>query len=102
LVKLRERLGPDHSTLHDDLAPKLKCSKCGGKKIGDAAFELNGLGQSLHQVEGSVARQITSTSRSASALPSGSRRPTVLRKKPAAGFKEAAGFRPGFATGPYR
>jgi hypothetical protein len=34
LVKLRERLNPDHSTLHDDLVPKLKCSKCGGKKIG--------------------------------------------------------------------
>jgi hypothetical protein len=34
LVDLRERLGPDHSVLHDDLAPKLKCSKCGGKKVG--------------------------------------------------------------------
>jgi hypothetical protein len=33
-VKLRERLGPDHSIMHDDLAPKLKCSKCGGKKVG--------------------------------------------------------------------
>lgn len=34
LADLRERLGPDHSILHDDLAPKLKCSKCGGKKVG--------------------------------------------------------------------
>jgi hypothetical protein len=34
LAKLRERLGPDHLTMHDDLVPKLKCSKCGGKQIG--------------------------------------------------------------------
>jgi hypothetical protein len=53
------------------------------------ANKLERLGQSLHQDEGSVARQITSTSRSASVLPSGT------AEKPAAGFKEAAGFRPG-------
>lgn len=34
LEALKARLGPDHSMMHDDLAPKLKCSKCGGKKIG--------------------------------------------------------------------
>jgi hypothetical protein len=33
LVDLRDRLGADHSTLHD-MVPKLKCSKRGGKKIG--------------------------------------------------------------------
>jgi hypothetical protein len=37
LQALGERLGFDHSTMHDDLTPKLKCSKCGGtgrKKLG--------------------------------------------------------------------
>ena len=53
LVKLRERLGPDHSILHDDLVPKLKCSICRGQEgLADpvAAFGLDG----LHQIEGSV------------------------------------------------
>jgi ribosomal protein S27E len=31
LHALGERLGYDHSTMHDDLTPKLKCSKCGNK-----------------------------------------------------------------------
>lgn len=31
---LKERLGPDAPAMADDLKPKLKCSKCGGKKIG--------------------------------------------------------------------
>ena len=37
LHALGERLGFDHSTMHDDLTPKLKCSKCGGsgrKRLG--------------------------------------------------------------------
>ncbi len=34
MIKLGDRLGPDHGALHDDLAPKLRCSKCGSKKIG--------------------------------------------------------------------
>lgn len=34
LVKLAERLGPDHGAMHDDLVPKLKCAKCGGRRIG--------------------------------------------------------------------
>ncbi len=34
LEKLKERLGPDHGTMHDDLVPKMRCSKCGGKKVG--------------------------------------------------------------------
>lgn len=29
LHKLGERLGYDHSTMHDDMVPKLVCSKCG-------------------------------------------------------------------------
>lgn len=33
-LALRDRLGPDHGALHDDIAPKLRCSKCGGKAIG--------------------------------------------------------------------
>jgi hypothetical protein len=34
LAALRDRLGPDASTMAPDLAPKLRCSKCGGKDIG--------------------------------------------------------------------
>lgn len=34
LQKLGERLGFDHSILHDDLTPKLRCEECGGKNIG--------------------------------------------------------------------
>lgn len=34
LLKLRDKLGPDHGAMHDDLAWKLRCSKCGGKKVG--------------------------------------------------------------------
>lgn len=28
---LRDRLGPGHSTLNADLAPKLRCSRCGAR-----------------------------------------------------------------------
>lgn len=31
LDKLAAKLGPDHSTAHDVLVPKLRCSKCKGK-----------------------------------------------------------------------
>jgi len=31
---LRDKLGPDHGAMHDDLVPKLRCSKCGGKDLG--------------------------------------------------------------------
>jgi hypothetical protein len=34
LVKLRARLGPDTPAMHDDLVSKLRCAKCGGKKVG--------------------------------------------------------------------
>lgn len=34
MVKLRDRLGPDHGSMRDDLVPKLVCSECGGKEIG--------------------------------------------------------------------
>lgn len=34
LLALRDKLGPDHGALHDDLVPLLRCSKCGGKKLG--------------------------------------------------------------------
>ncbi|RUU29786.1 hypothetical protein [Mesorhizobium sp. M6A.T.Ce.TU.016.01.1.1] len=33
-LKLRDRLGPDHGAMHDDLVPKLRCTKCRGKKVG--------------------------------------------------------------------
>ena len=34
LVALRARLGPDHGAMHDDLVPKLRCTKCQSKKVG--------------------------------------------------------------------
>lgn len=34
LLKLRDKLGPDAEAMADDLLPKLRCSKCGGRKIG--------------------------------------------------------------------
>lgn len=33
LEALAKRLGRDHSTMRDDLVPKLKCSACGSKDI---------------------------------------------------------------------
>ena len=34
MLRLRDTLGPDHGSMHDDLVPLLRCSKCGGKKVG--------------------------------------------------------------------
>lgn len=34
LEKLRDKLGPDHGVLFDDIGYKLRCSKCGGREIG--------------------------------------------------------------------
>jgi hypothetical protein len=34
LEKLRDRFGPDGPAMEWDLKPKLKCARCGGKKIG--------------------------------------------------------------------
>lgn len=34
LDALKTRLGPDHPAMVDDIAPKLKCSRCGSKGIG--------------------------------------------------------------------
>jgi hypothetical protein len=34
LERLKGRLGAGHGTLAADLAPKLRCSKCGGKDVG--------------------------------------------------------------------
>lgn len=34
MIALRDKLGPDHGSLHDDIVPKLRCARCGGKKIG--------------------------------------------------------------------
>jgi len=33
LHKIGEKLGFDHGSLHDDLVPKLPCSKCGSKDL---------------------------------------------------------------------
>lgn len=34
LHQIREKLGPDHGALHDDLVPKFRCGRCGSKQIG--------------------------------------------------------------------
>jgi hypothetical protein len=34
LMKLRDKLGPDAPAMADDLIPKLRCAKCGGKEVG--------------------------------------------------------------------
>jgi hypothetical protein len=34
LLQLRKKLGPDHSAMHEDIAPKLRCQKCKGKAVG--------------------------------------------------------------------
>lgn len=34
LEKLRDKLGPDAPAMADDLTPKLRCTKCGGKAVG--------------------------------------------------------------------
>jgi hypothetical protein len=33
LVKLRDRFGPDAPAMADNLIRKLKCAKCGGKRV---------------------------------------------------------------------
>lgn len=37
---LAAKLGRDHGALHDDLVPKLRCTKCRGKRIGLTANPL--------------------------------------------------------------
>lgn len=32
-LALRDRLGPEAPMMRDDILPKLRCSKCGGKKL---------------------------------------------------------------------
>lgn len=34
LPALAVRLGRDHASLHKHLAPKLRCSACGGRRVG--------------------------------------------------------------------
>jgi len=34
LLSLAARLGSDTPAMHDDLVPRLKCSKCSGREIG--------------------------------------------------------------------
>ena len=34
LTVLRDRLGPDHGALRADLVPKLRCAKCGSRRVG--------------------------------------------------------------------
>jgi len=34
LLKVRERLGPDHGMLFEDIRWKVVCSRCGGREFG--------------------------------------------------------------------
>ncbi|WP_292312957.1 hypothetical protein [Mesorhizobium sp.] len=34
LAMLRDRYGPDAAAMADDIIPKLKCAKCGSKRVG--------------------------------------------------------------------
>lgn len=34
MLALRDRFGPDHGAMYNDLVPKLVCSKCGGTQVG--------------------------------------------------------------------
>lgn len=40
LLALRDRLGPDHGVMHDDLAPKLRCTKCNGVRGRDIGIRI--------------------------------------------------------------
>jgi hypothetical protein len=49
LQALGERLGFDHSTMHDDLTPKLKCSKCGGTGRKNLGLTISYEGPGMHR-----------------------------------------------------
>lgn len=34
LVALRDRLGPNDGALRADIVPKLRCAKCGSRRVG--------------------------------------------------------------------
>jgi hypothetical protein len=34
LIKIRDKLGPDAPAMSDDLVPRMRCTKCGGRKVG--------------------------------------------------------------------
>lgn len=34
LLKMREKLGPDAPAMEGDIRDKIRCSKCGGKRLG--------------------------------------------------------------------
>lgn len=55
LMKLRDRLGPDAPAMAVDLEPRLRCSKCGGRKVGlryapdaEKVFGMAGPGKNLY------------------------------------------------------
>ncbi len=47
LKAVGEKLGFDHSTMHADLSPKLKCSKCGSKKVSIRIMPFASRGQAI-------------------------------------------------------
>ncbi|MGX9147995.1 hypothetical protein [Mesorhizobium sp. 128a] len=52
LAMLRDQLGPDAPAMADDIMPKLRCDKCGSKKVGmiyaPDADKVSGMGKSLY------------------------------------------------------
>jgi hypothetical protein len=50
LEKLRDRFGPDAPAMEWDIRPKLRCEKCGSKKVGTIyapdPSKMSGMGQS--------------------------------------------------------
>ncbi|WP_181175714.1 hypothetical protein [Mesorhizobium sp. B2-3-4] len=51
LEKLKRRFGPDTPAMADDIKPKLKCEKCGSKKVGliyaPDADKVSGMGRAI-------------------------------------------------------
>ncbi|TIX28293.1 hypothetical protein [Mesorhizobium sp.] len=52
LEALRDRFGPEAPAMADDIIPKLKCEKCGSKKVGliyaPDSNKVSGMGKSLY------------------------------------------------------
>ncbi|MER9710143.1 hypothetical protein NKJ13_07725 [Mesorhizobium sp. M0174] len=58
LEKLKAKLGPDAPAMADDLIPKLRCAKCGGKAVGltytPDNIKVSGMG---HRIDGPRAQK---------------------------------------------
>ncbi|MFU0502989.1 hypothetical protein [Pseudaminobacter sp. NGMCC 1.201702] len=52
LLKLRDRIGPDHGMLFEEIKDYFRCSKCGGKQLGMTRHPLTGGKPNPHRVRG--------------------------------------------------